>query len=312
MTAVVKKYKDDQFIEDQISKFTVSDQQLIALNRHLDLHITLGDKDSYNDVYAAHQEVKRYRSAVNADSKMIKGRIKKVIAGIDAHKDNLMTTIKPIDEHLDAERKKWDAWKLEKKEEEERKKQAIIQERVTALQTYNATHDPYELGVMDDEAFGYVLTRAKKTWQDAEDQRIEKERIAEEERVAAELQKKKDKIEQDRIKEENEAKAKELEERELAIAKREQALKPVEPKNEVKVKEDPKGEDILFAIRKVYKNDLQDDAKELENLAKALMFHKMPTLKTIDGEKIVQEVVRLLGAISEYILDEIAEDETKS
>lgn len=125
----------EETIEQQLEKFRPYETTIAEMKeRAMSLKIEdINDKDGYKNVYAARQlvknkrlEVDKMRKALNEDAlkrqKMVNGEAQRIIGQLE-----------PIEDHLQQEEDKYNAWKIEEKRKKEREEEERISRRNEVL-----------------------------------------------------------------------------------------------------------------------------------------------------------------------------------
>lgn len=195
----------------EISKVEVS---IVAMrDQYMPLTINgIEDREGFDRVYEARQDVKSKRIAVEKTRKKLKADVIEFGRLVDGEAKRITDMLAPIEKHLQSQEDAYIQAKAEAKRAQEKAEAAKLQDRMDALIAVRAAAPITEIKAMTDEAFGSFL--AAKT--------LEHEaRLAAE--VAAEIERAKAEAEAARLRAEEEARlAAERAEKEAAL-KAEQA-----------------------------------------------------------------------------------------
>jgi hypothetical protein len=234
------------------------------------------DREGYKKVSEARKTLKSERVMIVKDAKELRESAVKFQRAVIAREEELIAIIEPLEDKLHEQEKAIDAEKERLRQEEEKKETARIQTRVDALRKFNHEIDFFEAKNISDEAFNELLTQAEIDFNhEKEDkERVERERIEEENRLA-EIKRKRDEEQelarqqrekelkaeaerQEKIRLEQETRQRELEAKERAI-REEQAKKERELEAERQRKEQ-----ILREEQKAYEEHRRQEEGRLE------------------------------------------------
>jgi hypothetical protein len=170
-------------IENGLQVLDQREAGLIALaDKYKDLKIAgVEDKDGYKKVREARIELKNARVAVENDAYALRENAVKFQKAVVAREKQLVLITLRTEKALQEEEDKYKKALEEIRIEEERKRQAKIQDRINALAKFNCAIDLYDASTMPDDKFNELLTQAEIDFK-AEQERITAEK-AEQERL---------------------------------------------------------------------------------------------------------------------------------
>lgn len=160
----------DQFNPKKAELITLADEAKKALS------VEIVDKKTYEQVHQAQMILRDARVNIEKTGKTMREDAvayqKKVI---EVEKD-LIAVISPVEEELKAKKKVYDDEQERIKEEEARKAEEALNNRVQELAKYGYTHsDMFDLKTKTDEEFQTLLSEKKTAWEESERIRIEEE-----------------------------------------------------------------------------------------------------------------------------------------
>ena len=150
------------------------------------------DKEGYKLADAKRKELKKERVAITNEGKEMRSILTQVGKGIIEKEKELTSIIEGEEQRLVDEQNKIDAEKERIKQEEIKRQEAIINDRINTLSGYGFQIDYSEIKAMDDATFNQYAEAAKVQFEKAEEERKETERLeaekAEKERLEKEAE----------------------------------------------------------------------------------------------------------------------------
>ena len=240
------------------------------------------DTAGYKIVHEKRMEAKCLRVSVEKRRKEYKSEILEYGRNVDSKANELKGLLSEIEESLQIKQSEVDQEKEKIKEEEARKKQEFIQDRIAQLANYTDATAAFDIGTMCDYDFQIILSSAKKTYEDKQTElaRIEDEKKAEADRVEAERVAEAERLETQRLAQEEIANEQRIE-REKLLA---EALKIREEQEKVAEDQRKANEDIIRESRRLSEEKQAiEDAKQKviddESRAKELEAAKVEAVK---------------------------------
>lgn len=153
------------------------------------------DKEGYKNADAKRKELKQARVSITKEGKEMRSILTQVGKNIIEKENELTSIISGEEQRLADEQDKIDAEKERIKQEEIKRQEQILTDRIKVLADYGFQIDFGEIKAMDDETFTQYAEAAKTRFEKAESDRKEAERLeaekAETERLAKEAEAKK-------------------------------------------------------------------------------------------------------------------------
>lgn len=161
----------DSFNPKKAELITLADEAKKALS------VEIIDTKSYEVVHKAQMKLKDARVNIEKTGKAMREDAvafqKKVI---EVEKD-LISVIITVEEELKAKKTIYDKAQEEKKEAERKAQEELANTRNQELAKYGYVHDLFDLKIMEEDKFQELITEKKTSWETAENERIEKEKI---------------------------------------------------------------------------------------------------------------------------------------
>lgn len=164
---------------DLKTKFGITDEQIAELaETYLPLTIDgLDDKEGYEQVHAAHMKMRRFRTSTDKIRQELNSDALAWQRTVNDYAKEVTAKMKPIEDHLAAEKHAVKQAKLEIERAEKEAAKAKLRDRARQLTEVEAFVLEADLAELSDEAFGELL---------AEKQQAHQEKLAEAERAAKE------------------------------------------------------------------------------------------------------------------------------
>lgn len=166
----------EQKKSQDLASFNITDAALAKYKaEYMPLVINgIDDKEGYKLVDAARKIIKAKRIEIEKRRKELKEESLNYGRWVDGQAKNITQELDPIETHLTSEQQRIDQVIEERRKEEQRRRDAIFQNRVNELTAVNYPIDVVRLRCMSDEEFAAELVLAKDKYQ------VEQERLAEE------------------------------------------------------------------------------------------------------------------------------------
>ena len=183
------------------------------------------DKIGYNKVHESRMVVAQKRIAVERRRKEFKSGILAYGREVDNRAKEIFSALAPIEDYLKSEEIKIDEEKERIKEEKRKAQEERMQKRVDALAAIDTHTALTVLNDLSDEEFEIHLADATQIYEQKKAEEAERERIAKEKEEAEKKAQEEEKARLAKIKAEQDAKEKKLKEEEERIKKEQEAEK---------------------------------------------------------------------------------------